>query len=154
MGRFPGLSLTLGFFDCVQGFITDHERALEELFSENAEGSHKYNACLNTMATRISTVFASLRVCIYMLLANSCCLYIFICFFVLWWGMNKKCFYCTEEDGLINPRETGELVVPLAHWLDQMPDLKLTSKLRFTTHKVWWTRKPWVFIDCDVTMGC
>ncbi|KAG2650722.1 probable protein transport Sec1a isoform X1 [Panicum virgatum] len=44
-----------------QGFITDHERALEELFSENAEGSHKYNACLNTMATRISTVFASLR---------------------------------------------------------------------------------------------
>ncbi|WVZ76125.1 hypothetical protein U9M48_024124 [Paspalum notatum var. saurae] len=44
-----------------QGFITDHERALEELFSENAEGSHKYNACLNTMATRISTVFASMR---------------------------------------------------------------------------------------------
>ena len=70
MGRFPGLSLTLGFFDCVQGFITDHERALEELFSENAEGSHKYNACLNTMATRISTVFASLRVWMYMLLAK------------------------------------------------------------------------------------
>ncbi|OEL23469.1 putative protein transport Sec1a, partial [Dichanthelium oligosanthes] len=44
-----------------QGFITDHERALEELFSENAEGSHKYNACLNTMATRVSTVFASMR---------------------------------------------------------------------------------------------
>ncbi|KAL6842001.1 hypothetical protein ACP4OV_028201 [Aristida adscensionis] len=44
-----------------QGFTTDHERALEELFSENAEGSHKYNACLNTMATRISTVFASMR---------------------------------------------------------------------------------------------
>ncbi|XP_062223365.1 probable protein transport Sec1a isoform X2 [Phragmites australis] len=44
-----------------QGFVTDHERALEELFSENAEGSHKYNACLNTMATRISTVFASMR---------------------------------------------------------------------------------------------
>jgi hypothetical protein len=48
--------------DCMQGFITDHERALEELFSENAEGSHKYNACLNTMATRISTVFASMKV--------------------------------------------------------------------------------------------
>ncbi|XP_074558234.1 SNARE-interacting protein KEULE-like isoform X2 [Curcuma longa] len=44
-----------------QGFITDHERALEELFGENAEGSHKYNACLNTMAIRISTVLASLR---------------------------------------------------------------------------------------------
>lgn len=50
----------------MQGFTTDHERALEELFSENAEGSHKYNACLNTMATRISTVFASMRVCILM----------------------------------------------------------------------------------------
>ncbi|CAM0945672.1 unnamed protein product [Alopecurus aequalis] len=44
-----------------QGFITDHERALEELFCENAEGFNKYNACLNTMATRISTVFASMR---------------------------------------------------------------------------------------------
>lgn len=44
-----------------QGFITDHDKALEELFSEDAEGSHKYNACLNTMATRIATVFASLR---------------------------------------------------------------------------------------------
>nr|CAD1835546.1 unnamed protein product [Ananas comosus var. bracteatus] len=44
-----------------QGFITDHERALEELFGENAEGSHKYNECLNTMATRIATAFASLR---------------------------------------------------------------------------------------------
>ncbi|XP_020247593.1 SNARE-interacting protein KEULE-like isoform X2 [Asparagus officinalis] len=44
-----------------QGFITDHERALEELFAENAENSRKYNACLNTMAIRIATVFASLR---------------------------------------------------------------------------------------------
>uniref|UniRef100_A0A0A8Y197 SNARE-interacting protein KEULE n=1 Tax=Arundo donax TaxID=35708 RepID=A0A0A8Y197_ARUDO len=44
-----------------QGFITDHDKALEELFSEAAEGSHKYNACLNTMATRIATVFASMR---------------------------------------------------------------------------------------------
>ncbi|KAK3145179.1 hypothetical protein QOZ80_4AG0324720 [Eleusine coracana subsp. coracana] len=44
-----------------QGFITDNDKALEELFSESAEGSHKYNACLNTMATRIATVFASMR---------------------------------------------------------------------------------------------
>ncbi|KAG8070609.1 hypothetical protein GUJ93_ZPchr0006g42562 [Zizania palustris] len=44
-----------------QGFITDHERALEELFSENTLDSRTYNACLNTMATRISTVFASMR---------------------------------------------------------------------------------------------
>ncbi|GJN12979.1 hypothetical protein PR202_ga31309 [Eleusine coracana subsp. coracana] len=44
-----------------QGFITDNDKALEELFSESAEGSHKYNACLNMMATRIATVFASMR---------------------------------------------------------------------------------------------
>lgn len=44
-----------------QGFVTDHERALEELFGENAEISRNYNACLNTMASRIATVFASLR---------------------------------------------------------------------------------------------
>ncbi|CAL9106291.1 unnamed protein product [Musa textilis] len=44
-----------------QGFVTDHEKALEELFGENAEGSHKYNACLNTMAIRVATVLASLR---------------------------------------------------------------------------------------------
>lgn len=45
-----------------QGFITDHEMAMEELFGENVESSRKYDACLNTMATRIATVFASLRV--------------------------------------------------------------------------------------------
>ncbi|KAJ6804361.1 SNARE-interacting protein KEULE [Iris pallida] len=44
-----------------QGFVTDHERALEELFGDNAENPRKYNAYLETMATRIATVFASLR---------------------------------------------------------------------------------------------
>lgn len=44
-----------------QGFVTDNERALEELFRENAENSRKYDICLNTMATRIATVFASLK---------------------------------------------------------------------------------------------
>ncbi|KAG9445398.1 hypothetical protein H6P81_016738 [Aristolochia fimbriata] len=44
-----------------QGFITDNERALEQLFGENVENSRKYDTCLNTMATRIATVFASLR---------------------------------------------------------------------------------------------
>ncbi|CAI9093831.1 OLC1v1029415C1 [Oldenlandia corymbosa var. corymbosa] len=43
-----------------QGFITDNERALEELFGEE-EISRKGEACLNSMATRIATVFASLR---------------------------------------------------------------------------------------------
>ncbi|KAI3915711.1 hypothetical protein MKX01_015536 [Papaver californicum] len=44
-----------------QGFITDNERALGELFGENGEKSREYDACLNAMATRIATVFASLR---------------------------------------------------------------------------------------------
>ncbi|KAH7577788.1 hypothetical protein JRO89_XS01G0299500 [Xanthoceras sorbifolium] len=44
-----------------QAFITDHERALEELYVENAEKSRNFNVCLNTMAKRIATVFASLK---------------------------------------------------------------------------------------------
>ncbi|XVE76969.1 hypothetical protein DITRI_Ditri13aG0023800 [Diplodiscus trichospermus] len=44
-----------------QGFITDQETALEELFGEDAEKSRKFEVCLNTMATRIATVFASLK---------------------------------------------------------------------------------------------
>ncbi|KAJ9147784.1 hypothetical protein P3X46_029905 [Hevea brasiliensis] len=43
-----------------QGFTTDNERALEELFGDE-EDSRKGDACLNVMATRIATVFASLR---------------------------------------------------------------------------------------------
>ncbi|WKA05559.1 hypothetical protein VitviT2T_023520 [Vitis vinifera] len=44
-----------------QAFITDHERALEELLGENVENTRKFDNCLNTMATRISTIFASLK---------------------------------------------------------------------------------------------
>uniref|UniRef100_A0A7N0SZ20 SNARE-interacting protein KEULE n=2 Tax=Kalanchoe fedtschenkoi TaxID=63787 RepID=A0A7N0SZ20_KALFE len=44
-----------------QAFITDHEMALEELFGENVENSRRFNTCLNTMATRIGTIFASLK---------------------------------------------------------------------------------------------
>ncbi|KAL0331383.1 UNVERIFIED_CONTAM: SNARE-interacting protein KEULE [Sesamum angustifolium] len=43
-----------------EGFVTDNERVLEELFG-NEESSRKGDACLNLMATRIATVFASLR---------------------------------------------------------------------------------------------
>ncbi|XP_057977797.1 SNARE-interacting protein KEULE isoform X2 [Malania oleifera] len=43
-----------------QGFITDNERSLEELFGDE-ENCRKGDACLNVMATRIATVFASLR---------------------------------------------------------------------------------------------
>ena len=46
----------------MQGFITNNERALEELFGDE-ENNHKAVACLNVMAMRIATVFASLRVC-------------------------------------------------------------------------------------------
>lgn len=46
----------------MQGFVTDQERALEELFGENVANSRKFEACLNTMATRVATVFASLNV--------------------------------------------------------------------------------------------
>ncbi|KAL9415416.1 hypothetical protein AB3S75_043663 [Citrus x aurantiifolia] len=43
-----------------QGFVTDDERALEELFGDE-ENSRRGDACLNVMASRIATVFASLR---------------------------------------------------------------------------------------------
>ncbi|XP_028548313.1 SNARE-interacting protein KEULE-like isoform X1 [Dendrobium catenatum] len=44
-----------------QAFITDHERALEELFGDTAEISLAHNASIQTIATRIATVFASLK---------------------------------------------------------------------------------------------
>ncbi|XP_059442296.1 SNARE-interacting protein KEULE [Corylus avellana] len=43
-----------------QGFITNNERALEELFGDEMN-SRQAAMCLNVMATRIATVFASLR---------------------------------------------------------------------------------------------
>ncbi|XP_047976499.1 protein transport Sec1a-like isoform X2 [Salvia hispanica] len=46
-----------------QGFITDHDKALEELFSDDAGNSRRFDAYLNEMATRIATVFASLKEC-------------------------------------------------------------------------------------------
>nr|DAD18698.1 TPA_asm: hypothetical protein HUJ06_020161 [Nelumbo nucifera] len=45
----------------LKGFITDNEKALEQLFGEDVENSQIYDACLNTMAMRIATMFASLR---------------------------------------------------------------------------------------------
>ncbi|XP_052118167.1 SNARE-interacting protein KEULE isoform X1 [Arachis duranensis] len=43
-----------------QGFMTNNERALEELFGDE-ENNRKGVACLNVMALRLATVFASLR---------------------------------------------------------------------------------------------
>jgi hypothetical protein len=89
--------------DCVQGFITDHERALEELFCESAEGFNKYNACLNTMATRISTVFASMRVCIYLLHAKASVL--------LTWSLCYEDWY-----------KSGTTALPHLRWLPKTRD--------------------------------
>ncbi|KAI3929765.1 hypothetical protein MKX01_025933 [Papaver californicum] len=44
-----------------QGFVTDNERALVELYGENMQNTRQHEACLDVMATRIATVFASLR---------------------------------------------------------------------------------------------
>ncbi|CAI0476763.1 unnamed protein product [Linum tenue] len=43
-----------------QGFLTDHERALEELFGDE-EDSRRSDAVLSVIGTRIASVFASLR---------------------------------------------------------------------------------------------
>ncbi|KAG5042068.1 hypothetical protein AAZX31_03G021500 [Glycine max] len=43
-----------------QGFITDQETAMEELYG-NIEDTRRFNTCLNNMAIRIATVFASLK---------------------------------------------------------------------------------------------
>ncbi|RVW41190.1 Protein transport Sec1a [Vitis vinifera] len=61
-GRVPLYKKFSIFIIClIQAFITDHERALEELLGENVENTRKFDNCLNTMATRISTIFASLK---------------------------------------------------------------------------------------------
>ncbi|KAL0411818.1 UNVERIFIED_CONTAM: protein transport Sec1a [Sesamum latifolium] len=45
-----------------EGFITDHAKALEELYGDDAQNSRRFDKCLNVMATRIATVFASLKI--------------------------------------------------------------------------------------------
>lgn len=49
----------------LQAFVTDHNNVLEDILSENIDNSRKFEACMNTMATRLATVFASLNVCMY-----------------------------------------------------------------------------------------
>nr|XP_043622037.1 protein transport Sec1a-like [Erigeron canadensis] len=44
-----------------QAFVTDQGGALEELYGEDVENTREFDICLNTMATRIATVFASLK---------------------------------------------------------------------------------------------
>lgn len=44
-------------------FTTDEGNSLQTLFGENSEGSAQYRAEVSTMAARLATVFASLKVC-------------------------------------------------------------------------------------------
>lgn len=44
-----------------QVYVTDHDMAIEELYGATAKDSRKFDTCLNTMAMRIATVFASLK---------------------------------------------------------------------------------------------
>ena len=48
----------------MQGFITDQETAMEELYG-NVENTRRFNTSLNTMSIRIATVFASLKVLLF-----------------------------------------------------------------------------------------
>ncbi|KAK8945913.1 SNARE-interacting protein KEULE [Platanthera guangdongensis] len=44
-----------------QGFITDHEMTLGDLYGESAQNAPNYSSCLNMMAIRIATAFASMQ---------------------------------------------------------------------------------------------
>nr|KAJ0196031.1 hypothetical protein LSAT_V11C700345870 [Lactuca sativa] len=62
--RIGGLSeMNLEYFPIEnQVFVTDHERALEELYGDDADTTPEYDVCLREMAIRVATVFASLKV--------------------------------------------------------------------------------------------
>ena len=53
------------FKPTLQAFSTDNGRALEQIFGEHSEGSRDYDACLDTIAIRLGTVFASLKVVVF-----------------------------------------------------------------------------------------
>lgn len=46
----------------IQGFVTDQEKALEQLFGEHSDGTRDFEVALDTIAARLATVFASLQV--------------------------------------------------------------------------------------------
>ncbi|KAI3711309.1 hypothetical protein L2E82_41303 [Cichorium intybus] len=61
--RIGGLSeMNLEYFPIEnQAFVTDHERALEELYGDDADTTPEFEVCLREMAIRVATVFASLK---------------------------------------------------------------------------------------------
>ncbi|XP_021756264.1 protein transport Sec1a-like [Chenopodium quinoa] len=44
-----------------QVFVTEHDSALEDFIGENSQNTRKFDACMNSLAVRIATVFASLK---------------------------------------------------------------------------------------------
>jgi len=46
----------------MQGFVTDHDTALTDLYGPSEHNSKTFNDTISTMATRIATTFASLKV--------------------------------------------------------------------------------------------
>lgn len=46
-------------------FTTDEANSMTTLFGESSEGSAQYRSEITTMATRLATVFASLKVGVY-----------------------------------------------------------------------------------------
>lgn len=54
--------MNLEFFTIdMQGFVTDHDTALIDLYGPSEQNSKKFNDTISTMATRIATTFASLK---------------------------------------------------------------------------------------------
>ena len=51
-------------------FVTDHDMALDELYGGASQNARKFDTCMNTLAVRIATVFASLKVCSCSLLVH------------------------------------------------------------------------------------
>ncbi|KNA03296.1 hypothetical protein SOVF_210570, partial [Spinacia oleracea] len=44
-----------------QVFVTENDSALEDFVGENSQNARKFDACMNTLAIRIATAFASLK---------------------------------------------------------------------------------------------
>ncbi|KAL3627228.1 hypothetical protein CASFOL_028591 [Castilleja foliolosa] len=109
------ISMNLEYFSIdSQAFITDHERALEELFAENAEKSRKFDECLNVMGMRIATVCASLKASekLSHKMEN----------FV---SKNKAAQLQQRDDGELSTRDLQKMVQALPQYNEQMEKLSL-----------------------------
>ncbi|KAI4376981.1 hypothetical protein MLD38_014680 [Melastoma candidum] len=87
-----------------QGFITDHDRALEELYGQNAVSSKKFEICLTTMANRLATVFASLNECPH-----------------VWYNANKAKDEASTN-GLISSKLASFISAAVRHYQSNIPN--------------------------------